>query len=627
MKTLFEIYRILRELGIKTKDIIGVGGKIKQVGKTLANANVNTQVLRLINRTGEIGESLKNELVNVGRSLRNLNDLEKRKFLTNIKRIKDVFSPAEAEVIDIATRAKLPAAGIEKLKTNVGFPRNIHPESDIGRIMTHARKGKTFDTTKEAMQLGSARWIMNRAVKEDAFAFKPEEIEIIKGGKGNVLEIFKKYYGNKAANKLPTEGSITAASKFADELKWAVDENGLLAKHPDFNKEAINWKLTRELVKDYSKKLDDHPFETFTQLKAEMPLAEVKVEGPFPRLDPDNDAFIILDAKGNKAGRYEGSVTADEVTGRSVTKWWDKWDVENNKLFTDKSKYKFSGAMDDKGNDIITPEGVIEGGKTPPEDLASGGRIGMRSGTKIIDLVVKHGPAFKKFADGLFIKASNAIRRGQGIFKNLTQSQRITQHDNLVKTIKTFEKEGTLEGAEQYFGINAEKAFIEAQAKVKPQGKIWKDIKGETQGIAMGFNKEEMKGLDIAMQKGMALSDAMKQLKLNPASSKETLKFDQLVSEGMIGFSKELRTQILKAKYGDILPADLLNNMTATTDPQKLATVMGTVDEALIMQEKGMGAEAIIKTMMDSMKRRPQASGGSVPGFATGGVSNLFRRR
>ena len=81
-------------------------------------------------------------------------------------------------------------------------------------------------------------------------------------------------------------------------------------------------------------------------------------------------------------------------------------------------------------------------------------------------MIVKHGPAFKKFADGLFIKASNAIRQGKGIFKNLTQEQKITQHDNLVKTIKTFERKGTLEGTEQYFGINAEKAFLEAQAKV-----------------------------------------------------------------------------------------------------------------------------------------------------------------
>ena len=42
----------------------------------------------------------------------------------------------------------------------------------------------------------------------------------------------------------------------------------------------------------------------------------------------------------------------------------------------------------------------------------------------------------------------------------------IQQHDNLTKKVNTFQKEGTLEGMDQYFGINAEKAFVETQAKV-----------------------------------------------------------------------------------------------------------------------------------------------------------------
>ena len=180
---------------------------------------------------------------------------------------------------------------------------------------------------------------------------------MIKGGKGDIIELFRKYYGSNAVRNLPSDGEVASASKFADELKWAVDENGLLAKHPDFNKEAINWKLTRELVKDYSKKLDDHPFETFTQLKAEMPLAPVKVKGPFPRLSPENDAFIVLDDVGTTVGRYEGRVAADEVTGKSVTRWYDRWDAKNKKLLTDQSKYKFSGAVDETGKDII--EGVL----------------------------------------------------------------------------------------------------------------------------------------------------------------------------------------------------------------------------------------------------------------------------
>lgn len=88
------------------------------------------------------------------------------------------------------------------------------------------------------------------------------------------------------------------------------------------------------------------------------------------------------------------------------------------------------------------------------------------SGPKVINLVIKHGPEFKKFADMLFIKASNMIRQGKGMWKGLTEKQRMIQHDNLTKKVNTFQKEGTLEGMDQYFGINAEKAFVETQAKV-----------------------------------------------------------------------------------------------------------------------------------------------------------------
>ena len=91
------------------------------------------------------------------------------------------------------------------------------------------------------------------------------------------------------------------------------------------------------------------------------------------------------------------------------------------------------------------------------------------SGVKIYNLVTKHGPEFKKFADMLFIKASNMIRQGKGAWKGLSEKQRIVQHDNLTQKVNTFQKEGTLEGMEQYFGIDAVKAFEEAQATVQKQ--------------------------------------------------------------------------------------------------------------------------------------------------------------
>jgi len=333
MKLLLAIYRALRELGISVKDIIGVGKSLTQEGQTLFK-EIKPEILKIIYDQGKLSGKLKNIVTDAARSLRNTNVIQQRKFLTNLRKIQNAVVPQEADVIDIVTRAKIPASGIEKLKTKIQLGKNVLP----------------FKT-------GEARWILDKAFKEGHFEFRPAEIEMIKGGKGDILELFRSYYGSNAVRNLPAEGSVGSAHKFFKKLNNAVDESGFLKNHPEFNKEAIDWKKTNELTKKYGDRLDDHPF--ITEKELTKGFAEAK--GTFPRLDPENDAFIILDAKGNKMGRYEGRVTIDKITNKGVTQWWDRWDTKNKKLLTDSSKFKFSGAVDDKGKDIITAEGVIEG--------------------------------------------------------------------------------------------------------------------------------------------------------------------------------------------------------------------------------------------------------------------------
>jgi len=359
MKLLFEIYRILRELGIKVKDIIGVGKSIQKTGTKLFKENIDLKSLEQLYNKGKLSDKHKRMITEAAKGLRDTNAIQHRKFLVNIRQIKNAVFPQEADVIDIATRAKIPASGIEKLKTRIQLDKNVLPFKE-----------------------GEARWILDKAFKEGVFEFKPAEIEMIKGGKGDIIELFRSYYGSNAVRNLPAEGSINASSKFFKELTYAVDDSGFFVNHPKFNKEAIDWKKTRELIKEFGDTIEGHPFTTQSELRGAMreknwvsdaikkgelkesvPPATAKIEGPFPRLDPENDSFIILDETGNKMGRYEGRVTIDKVTNKGITQWWDKWDVKNNKLITDKSKYKFSGAVDDKGVEIIGAEGVIEGGK------------------------------------------------------------------------------------------------------------------------------------------------------------------------------------------------------------------------------------------------------------------------
>ena len=68
--------------------------------------------------------------------------------------------------------------------------------------------------------------------------------------------------------------------------------------------------------------------------------------------------------------------------------------------------------------------------------------------------------------------------------------------------------------------------------------------------------------------------------------------------------------QLIIKKYKGRIDDKLLQQMLADDNPQRLAEVMATVDEALAMQAKGMGPESIMASFKESWKRKPNASGG-----------------
>ena len=73
--------------------------------------------------------------------------------------------------------------------------------------------------------------------------------------------------------------------------------------------------------------------------------------------------------------------------------------------------------------------------------------------------------------------------------------------------------------------------------------------------------------------------------------------------------AQTLIQQIIK-KYKGRIDDKLLKQMLVDDNPQRLAEVMATIDEALLMQGKGMGPETIMQTMRESWKRKKNASGG-----------------
>ena len=81
--------------------------------------------------------------------------------------------------------------------------------------------------------------------------------------------------------------------------------------------------------------------------------------------------------------------------------------------------------------------------------------------------------------------------------------------------------------------------------------------------------------------------------------------------------------EMIKNKYQGRVDDKLLNQMLTDTDPNRLAEVMATIDEALLMQGKGMGPETIMTTLRDSWKRKKNASGGRVS-LSSGGVAGML---
>ena len=68
---------------------------------------------------------------------------------------------------------------------------------------------------------------------------------------------------------------------------------------------------------------------------------------------------------------------------------------------------------------------------------------------------------------------------------------------------------------------------------------------------------------------------------------------------------------------------DMIKNILADKNPQRIAEVKASLHEALKMQQKGMGHEEIMKALRDSWGRKKNASGGRVS-LSAGGLAGML---
>jgi hypothetical protein len=245
----------------------------------------------------------------------------------------------------------------------------------------------------------------------------------------------------------------------------------------------------------------------------------------------------------------------------------------------------------------------------------------------------------------------------------------VAQHDNLTKLATEFQKTKKFDPKiNEYTGIDAEKAFIEAQAKVK---KTVPEVSGDTYLEAL--DKRIMKEMEITKSEMNNMSStALDDLRRNadpkgmqkhfdeitegrgvgdfaddpnflkdvaPVKTKKTRTMDDLVEQayeeirGGSGFAGDLKYD------ADILASEIATVGGKIYDDLAAVEKAGIYDLAYKRMVKNLKLKMDFKKdlkdieqkielqMFDTKGKKGNAAGGLIDGYATGGVSNLFRSR
>ena len=115
-----EIFKMSSKLGIKPKDIIGMGGDIVKMGKSLFNTRVNPKLLEYVNKKGELPGKILEDIKIHMRSMKNASESQIEVFKLNLKDIFNAkFPPPVASVKKQATSVKDAAEAFKGWKPTV----------------------------------------------------------------------------------------------------------------------------------------------------------------------------------------------------------------------------------------------------------------------------------------------------------------------------------------------------------------------------------------------------------------------------------------------------------------------------------------------------------------------------
>ena len=248
-----------------------------------------------------------------------------------------------------------------------------------------------------------------------------------------------------------------------------------------------------------------------------------------------------------------------------------------------------------------------------PRDKADGGRIGFKVGG-ILDLL----NLIKRKVGKKNITTADKIKRPQSaldreMFKEFNERTNKTLVPKKPKPktpdkalLKAMDEIGGGTGDLKYDAdvLADELAF---QRGLIPEGGDLTDI--ADQNKRMDLYDEAYS----AVSKQFLKNREMKK-NLNPENVKLSYadKDKRIIPEGLT--EEDIDFAILKGeferKYSKLIPEDLMRKIMADDDPQRVKDIIGHVEQAAIMTDKGMSADQVIDAFKKGEKRKDNASGG-----------------
>ena len=384
-----------------------------------------------------------------GHALANKNLKESTQFMKNLRTLDEVKNPPKAQVYEFATKKEMPKKvkeGIEKVRG--GDPDTLQGSMQSMMSLIDEMQGitPTMRVAKNRQEL--ADFIRKMRGKK----FTKQEIDMVKN------------YADKYSMNLAKEKLAPAISK---TKQWGGS-----------GKAQIN--LTEEHLDDLATWNKDQYLEYNTVGQTNYKIRE----GMLDDLRAQGLGDDIIEAVDDELYQLSHNRTGGPFGGTTTSSHPANWVKRAGEEIEEITGLRFDTKFyENFGNEVLSKY------KGKPE-FASGGiaRVGMLVGGAA-------GKAFLEFIEKLFIKASNDIRLGRGKWKGLDQKQKMVQHDNLTKMVTQWQKTKQLpEGAEQYFGVDAKKAFAAAEAKATGKLSSKAEVEAQRQEQIMEEAYEEIRG-------------------------------------------------------------------------------------------------------------------------------------